>query len=168
MREGAITHRDDLGNQGVIRAGDVQVMGAGTGIRHAEHNDEDVTTRIFQIWLHPRQPGGTPRWNARPFPKASRAGRLVRLASGGGDSEGLRIGADAEIYGAVLSSGELISHEFGEGYGGDIVPAVGAVIVNGIRIRAGEGLAVRDEPVSTIQAAPSAELVFVVTRIHGA
>ena len=70
VREGAITHKDDLGNQGVTRAGDVQVMSAGTGIRHAEHNDEDVTTRIFQIWLHPRQRGGVPQWGCQALPQS--------------------------------------------------------------------------------------------------
>ena len=163
VREGAITHKDDLGNQGVTRAGDMQVMSAGTGIRHAEYNDEDVTTRIFQMWLHPRQRGGAPHWGAKPFPKANRSGRLVLLASGSGGSEGLPIGADAEVYGALLSSGETISYEFDEGYGGYLVPAAGAVVVNGVRIETGEGLAIRAEPVVTIQAAPNAELVLVVT-----
>nr|WP_321983284.1 pirin family protein [uncultured Lichenicoccus sp.] len=164
VREGAITHKDDLGNQGITRAGDVQVMSAGTGIRHAEHNDEDVTTRIFQIWLHPRQRGGVPQWGARPFPKADRSGRLVLLASGSGGSEALPVGADAEIYGALLGAGETISYTFDEGHGGYLVPAAGAVVVNGIRVEAGEGLAIRSEPTVTIRAAPDAELVFVVTR----
>jgi redox-sensitive bicupin YhaK (pirin superfamily) len=164
VREGAITHVDDLGNQGVTRAGDVQVMSAGTGIRHAEHNDEDVTTRIFQIWLHPRQRGGAPQWGAKPFPKADRSGRLVLLASGNGTSDGLPIRADADIYGALLTAGETISYRFDEGYDGYLVPAAGAAIVDGIRIEAREGLAIRNEPTVTIHAASDAELVFVVTR----
>ena len=164
VREGAITHRDDLGNQGITRAGDVQVMSAGTGIRHAEHNDEDVTTRIFQMWLHPRQRGGTPRWGAKPFPKANRSGRLVLLASGSGGAEALPVGADAEVYGALLSPGETISYEFEDGHDGYLVPAAGAVVVNGVRVEAGEGLAIRHELTLTIEAAPDAELVFVVTR----
>lgn len=68
VREGAITHEDDLGNQGRTEAGDVQVMSAGTGIRHAEFNREPQTTRIFQIWILPKQRGGRPAWGTRPFP----------------------------------------------------------------------------------------------------
>ncbi len=68
VREGAITHKDSLGNEGRTEAGDVQVMSAGTGIRHSEYNLEDVTTRIFQIWIVPTSKGGTPTWGARPFP----------------------------------------------------------------------------------------------------
>ena len=95
---------------------------------------------------------------------ADRSGRLVLLASGSGGSEALPVGADAEIYGALLDPGETISYTFDEGHGGYLVPAAGAVVVRGIRVEAGEGLAIRNEPTVTIQAAPDAELVFVVTR----
>ncbi|HAJ20015.1 MAG TPA: hypothetical protein DCL95_08145, partial [Rhodospirillaceae bacterium] len=62
VREGAITHKDNLGNKGRTEAGDIQVMSAGTGIVHSEFNEEDVTTKIFQIWIIPRSQGGKPRW----------------------------------------------------------------------------------------------------------
>jgi redox-sensitive bicupin YhaK (pirin superfamily) len=89
VREGAITHQDSLGNIGRTEAGDVQVMSAGSGIRHAEYNKEAIPTRIFQIWILPDRRGGTPAWGAKPFPKGDRAGRFVTLASGlGGDAEG--------------------------------------------------------------------------------
>jgi redox-sensitive bicupin YhaK (pirin superfamily) len=71
VREGAITHQDDLGNKGRTEAGDVQVMSAGTGIRHAEYNLEDVTTRIFQIWIIPTRDGGAPSWGSRPSPRTT-------------------------------------------------------------------------------------------------
>ena len=77
VREGAITHQDSLGNTGRTEAGDVQVMSAGTGIRHSEQNLETEPTRIFQIWIQPSERGGAPRWGAKPFPKGKRAGRLV-------------------------------------------------------------------------------------------
>ncbi|HEY5048224.1 MAG TPA: pirin family protein, partial [Rhizomicrobium sp.] len=82
VRKGAITHKDSLGNEGRTAAGDVQVMSAGSGIRHAEQNLEDQTTTLFQIWIEPRSAGGAPAWGSRPFPKGERAGRLVPLASG--------------------------------------------------------------------------------------
>jgi redox-sensitive bicupin YhaK (pirin superfamily) len=77
VREGAVTHKDSLGNEGRTGAGDVQVMSAGTGIRHAEYNLEQ-----FQIWITPNSKCGLPAWGSQPFPKAERSGRLVTLASG--------------------------------------------------------------------------------------
>ncbi|HLD64933.1 MAG TPA: pirin family protein, partial [Pseudomonas sp.] len=74
VREGAITHEDNLGNRGRTEAGDVQVMSAGSGIAHSEYNLEDQTTRIFQIWISPTAFGAPPSWGARPFPKGERAG----------------------------------------------------------------------------------------------
>src|SRR5258706_7303180 len=71
LREGTVTHRDDRGNLGKTRAGDVQVMSAGTGIRHSEQNEEDVPIRLFQIWLKPSAAGGIPRWGNKPFPKVT-------------------------------------------------------------------------------------------------
>ena len=82
VREGAITHQDSLGNKGRTEAGDVQVMSAGTGITHAEYNMEDVTTRIFQIWIVPTRQGEKPSWGARPFPKGDRVGQFVDLPAG--------------------------------------------------------------------------------------
>jgi quercetin 2,3-dioxygenase len=58
VREGAITHQDSMGNEGRTKAGDVQVMSAGSGVRHAEYNLEDTATRIFQIWIEPNERGG--------------------------------------------------------------------------------------------------------------
>lgn len=71
VREGAISHEDNLGNKGRTEAGDVQVMSAGTGIAHSEYNLEDETTKIFQIWIQPNQAGLPPSWGAKPFPKAT-------------------------------------------------------------------------------------------------
>ena len=73
VRKGAVTHQDSLGNQGRTEAGDVQVMSAGSGIRHAEFNLEPETTTLFQIWIEPTAAGGQPSWGAKPFPKGERA-----------------------------------------------------------------------------------------------
>jgi redox-sensitive bicupin YhaK (pirin superfamily) len=82
VRQGVVTHEDSAGHTGHTVAGDVQVMSSGTGIFHAERNEGDIPLKLFQIWLRPRAPGGTPRWDSRKFPKAGRDGRLVVLASG--------------------------------------------------------------------------------------
>jgi len=92
VREGAITHQDSLGNKGRTEAGDVQVMSAGSGIRHSEYNLEPAKTKIFQIWIEPSTLGGTPTWGAKPFPKSDRSGNLVTIASGfEGDKDALPI-----------------------------------------------------------------------------
>src|SRR4026207_2320243 len=90
VRQGAITHEDSLGHKGRTEVGDVQVMSAGSGIRHAEYNRESVPTRIFQIWIEPEKQGGEPSWGAKPFPKADRAGHFVPLASGCADDDAAR------------------------------------------------------------------------------
>ena len=77
VREGAITHQDSLGNKGRTEAGDVQVMSAGSGVRHSEYNLEPTKTKIFQIWIEPSTQGGAPTWGAKPFPKSDRS-RKVR------------------------------------------------------------------------------------------
>ena len=105
VREGAITHQDNLGNKGRTEAGDVQVMSAGSGIAHAEYNLEDVPTTLFQIWIQPTQSGGQPSWGARPFPRGDRAGRFVVLASGfANDNDALPIRAEARVVAATLKA----------------------------------------------------------------
>jgi redox-sensitive bicupin YhaK (pirin superfamily) len=162
VRQGAITHKDNLGNEGRTEAGDVQVMSAGSGIRHAEYNLEPEATRIFQIWIQPTGRGGEPIWGARPFPKTDRAGRFVTLASGlAGDGDALPIRADARVAGATLKAGETTEYALGEGRHAYIVPAAGAVEVNGVRLDTRDGAAVRDEPVLRITAIDDAEVVLV-------
>ncbi|MDR2710187.1 MAG: pirin family protein, partial [Burkholderiales bacterium] len=103
VREGAITHQDSLGNKGRTEAGDVQVMSAGTGIRHSEYNLEAGVTKIFQIWILPNRRGAPPAWDSRPFPKKDRSGQFVVLASGiEGDEGALPIRANARVLGATL------------------------------------------------------------------
>ncbi|MDR3513724.1 MAG: pirin family protein [Caulobacteraceae bacterium] len=162
VRDGAITHQDSLGNQGRTAAGDVQVMSAGTGIRHAEYNLEPVTTRIFQIWIQPDREGGQPTWGAKPFPKADRSGRLVTLASGvEGDEDALPIRTNARVLGATLKAGESVRYGLAPDRHAYLVPAAGAVEVNGVRIDARDGAAITGETVLTITAAEDAELVLV-------
>jgi redox-sensitive bicupin YhaK (pirin superfamily) len=162
VREGAITHQDSLGNKGRTEAGDVQVMSAGSGIRHAEYNLEPVTTRIFQIWIEPTQQGGQPCWGAKPFPKDDRSGRFVTLASGfKDDGDALPIRADARVLAATLKQGESAEYTLGSNRNGYLVPATGAVEVNGVRANARDGVAVHDEQTLTITALEDSELVLV-------
>lgn len=162
VREGAITHQDSLGNKGRTEAGDVQVMSAGSGIRHAEYNLEPVTTKIFQIWIVPTQDGGQPTWGAKPFPKADRSGRFVTIASGfENDNDALPIRADARVLATTLKAGESAEYAIGEKRYGYLVPATGSVEVNGVRVNARDGAAVQKEATVKITALEDTEVVLV-------
>ena len=161
VREGAITHKDNLGNHGRTEAGDVQVMSAGTGIAHSEYNMEDVDTRIFQIWIMPTSRGEQPSWGARPFPKGDRAGRFVTLASGYEDDDALRIRTDARVLGATLKAGESATYDIGAGRRGYLVPAKGRVTVNDVEVNARDGAAISGLDSITVTALEDAEVVLV-------
>ena len=162
VREGAITHQDSMGNKGRTEAGDVQVMSAGSGVRHSEYNLEDATTRIFQIWIEPTERGGKPSWGAKPFPKADRSGRFVTLASGlAGDEEALPIRADARVMGATVKAGERVSLPMDPARHAYLVPATGAVEVGGVRIDARDGAAITDVESIDIVGLEDAEVVLV-------
>ena len=162
VREGAITHEDNLGNKGRTEAGDVQVMSAGSGVTHSEYNREDVTTRIFQIWIIPAQTGGPPSWGAKPFPKGDRTGRFVTLASGvAGDGEALPIRTDARVLGATLKAGETAQYRLGAERRGYLVPAVGSVRIEGVTAQARDGVAIADVDTISITALEDSEVVLV-------
>ncbi len=162
VTEGAVTHQDSLGNKGRTEAGDVQVMSAGTGIRHAEYNREPETTKLFQIWILPTRRGQPPSWGTRPFPKDDRSGRFIALASGfENDNEALPIRTDARVLGATLRAGETVDYRLGRERHGYLVPAKGSVEVNGVRIDARDGAAIRDEEGLRVRALDDAELVLV-------
>ena len=162
MREGAITHRDNLGNEGRTEAGDVQVMHAGTGITHAEYNKEATATRLFQIWIRPDKYGAEPGWAARRFPKEGNG--LAVFASGraqDADSGALPLNADAAVFAGTLRAGETIRLPIAEGRRLYLVPVNGSVTVNGIVANARDGVAIGDETEVSIAADQAVELVAV-------
>jgi redox-sensitive bicupin YhaK (pirin superfamily) len=162
VREGAITHRDNLGNEGRTQAGDVQVMHAGTGIIHAEMNLEATPTRLFQIWIHPRQAGVTPGWGTRQFPKTGSTG-LTALADGraGADGNALPLHADAAVLAATIGAGQTIHHHFGPGRVGYLVASTGTVTVNGIQVGTRDGVTITNETDISATSPDGAELVLV-------
>ena len=162
VREGAITHQDSLGNKGRTEAGDVQVMSAGSGIRHSEYNLEPKTTKIFQIWIQPKGAGGEPTWGSKPFPKADRSGKLVTIASGlAGDKGALPIRADARVLATTLKAGEGASYSPQKWRHLYLVPATGEVEINGVRVNARDGAAISGEEHLSIKALEDSELVLV-------
>ncbi len=161
VRTGAITHKDSLGNEGRTEAGDVQVMSAGSGIRHAEYNLENVPTTLFQIWIVPKRTGGSPAWGAKPFPKGERSGSFQVLASGfAEDADALPIRADARVLGATIKAGESVTYEVGAGRYAYLVPATGALEIDGQRANARDGVAIGEGQI-TITAIEDSEIVLV-------
>ena len=161
VRTGAITHKDSLGNEGRTQAGDVQVMSAGSGIRHAEYNLESEPTTLFQIWIMPKRTGGSPSWGAKPFPKGDRSGAWQILASGfADDDDALPIRTDARVLGATINAGESLSYEIGAGRHAYLVPATGAIKIDGQRANARDGVAINEGQI-TIIAIEDAEIVLV-------
>ena len=161
VRRGAITHRDDLGNEGRTQAGHVQVMSAGTGIVHAEYNLEDQPADIFQIWIASDRPGHAPRWDTRQFPKAQRAGELVALASGRpGHADALPIHADAALFGATLLAGQSITHALDLGRQAYLVVAAGDVYANGEPIETRAGVTITDAASITLAATADSEFLI--------
>ncbi|MDD2704854.1 MAG: pirin family protein [Acidocella sp.] len=163
VRQGAVTHRDSLGNEGVTRAGDVQVMHAGTGIRHEELNQEDEPTRLFQIWILPDKQGVQPGWGMREFPRASGQGLQV-LASGravDANAGALPLYADAAVLAAKLAAGETARYVLAPGRIAYLVAPMGEITVNGHDAGARDGVAVADEAEIVITARSAAEIVLV-------
>jgi redox-sensitive bicupin YhaK (pirin superfamily) len=162
VRKGAITHKDNLGNQGRTETGDVQVMSAGTGIAHSEYNLEDTATQIFQIWIQPNQTGQPPKWAARPFPKGQRAGTFITLASGyAEDSDALPIRSDARMLAATLLAGQSAEYPLGPTRKAYLVGATGSFEINGELAKARDGVALRDVAMIQVTALEDSEIVLV-------
>lgn len=161
VREGAITHRDSLGNVGRTEAGDVQVMSAGTGIAHSEYNLEKATTKIFQIWILPDRQGEAPSWGAKPFPKGARAGQFVVLASGQSDDDALPIRADARLVAATLAAGESAEYPLSVARKAYLVAASGRIEVNDVPAAARDGVAIAEVEVVRVTALEDSEVILV-------
>lgn len=165
VRSGAITHQDSLGNQGRTEAGDVQVMSAGTGVRHAEYNLEDEATTLFQIWVLTDRRNAEPSWGTKRFPKGDRAGGFVTLASGfDEDADALWINAAARVMGATLKAGETAELQLDPARHVYLVAVGGAVEVNGRRAEPRDGVAITGEDRVAIRALDEAEIVLVDAR----
>jgi quercetin 2,3-dioxygenase len=160
VRTGAITHRDSMGNTGRTGAGDVQVMSAASGVRHSEWNAESEPTTLFQIWIEPNRRGGAPSWGMKPFPKDDRSGVFQVLASGMGDADALPIRTDARVLGATLGAGQSLTYDVRAGRHAYLVPATGALSIDGHPVSARDGVALKEGRV-TIAANEDSEIVLV-------
>jgi hypothetical protein len=165
VRTGAISHEDSMGNKGRTEAGDVQVMSAGSGVVHSEYNHEDEATTLFQIWIFPDAPGGTPGWGARQFPKDDRAGQFVTLASGvEGDGDALPIRADARVAGATIRAGETAIYATRPGRYLYLVPATGRIRIEDVEAAARDGVAIHGMERISVTALEDSEVVLVDSK----
>ncbi len=150
LRRGAITHTDNFGHRGRIPTGEIQVMSAGTGIRHSEWNEEPEETGLFQIWITPRSAGLKPRWENRAFEDPA-PGALTPLVSGRPGDEALTIDQDAVLYAGTAAPNAPVNHAL-NGRPAYLVVDQGAVIVAGHRLNAGDAMAIKDEATLEISA----------------
>jgi quercetin 2,3-dioxygenase len=160
--DGALEHKDSMGNGSVIRAGDVQRMTAGTGVLHSEFNPSgsDIV-HFLQIWILPSERGLAPGYEQKYFGPEEKEGRLCLIASGDGTGGSVRINQDARVYAARLDPGSpAITHTPTEGRRTWIQLIRGSVTLNGLELDEGDGAAVRNEPTLSVSANSPAEFLL--------
>ena len=159
--EGALEHKDSMGNGSVIRPGDLQRMSAGTGVTHSEFNpSREAPVHFLQIWLLPRERGLPPGYEQKGFPQEARRGLLRLIAAGDGREGAVTIHQDADVWTALLQPGESVRHALALGRYAWLHVARGAVTLNGSTLGAGDGAAVSDEAALEITAAAGAEVLL--------
>ncbi len=145
--EGALKHRDSMGNSSVILPGDVQRMSAGTGVTHSEFNDSDQEpVHLLQIWILPDRDGVEPGYEQTHFAAAEKRGRLRLVASPDGEVGSVRLHQDARVYAALVDGGESVTHPAAPERVYYAQVARGALTVNGERLEAGDGIRIAGEP----------------------
>jgi redox-sensitive bicupin YhaK (pirin superfamily) len=150
---GALRHKDSMGNGSVIRPGDVQVMSAGSGVRHSEYNDSaSDPVHFLQIWLMPDADGLAPRYQQKAFPTAEKAGKLRLVASPDGRDGSLEVRVDAELYATRLEAGQSVTHALRPGRLAWAQIVEGGATVNGAAVSAGDGVAIEAADQVTIAA----------------
>jgi redox-sensitive bicupin YhaK (pirin superfamily) len=159
--EGALEHKDSMGNGEVLRPGEFQRMSAGTGVRHSEFNPSaSEPVHLYQIWLLPRSKGIRPSYEQKSFPENERQGKLRLVASPDGADGSLSIHQDARIYLSTLSAGERVSHEIQAGRHAWLQVLRGRVRVNGTLLQTSDGAAVSEERGLTIVSEGPAEVML--------
>lgn len=159
--EGELEHKDSTGTGEVIRPGDVQVMSAGTGVRHSEFNpSHEHPVHFLQIWIVPKFTGSPVGYQQKFFGPAEKRGRLRLLVSQDGRDGSLKIGQDASLHAALLDGDEQVQHEIARGRRAYVHVARGEVVLNGQRLGGGDGVKIEDEPRLTLSEGKDAEILL--------
>lgn len=159
--EGALSHKDSLGNGSTIVPGDVQRMSAGRGILHSEFNDSATdTVHLLQIWLLPHLKGIQPGYAQTHFPLANRRGQLKLVASQDGREGSLSMNADASLYASVLHTGNTVAYTKPAQRAVYVHVARGELILNGTHLQAGDAAAISDETSLAFSTASNTEFLL--------
>ncbi len=159
--EGALEHKDSLGNGEVLRPGEFQRMSAGSGIQHSEFNPSgSEPVHLYQIWLHPEKNGVAPSYEQKAIPASEQFNALRLVASPDARDGSLAIHQDARLYLSKLESGKSVTHAIAKGRGAWVQTLRGSVEVNGQRLDAGDGAAIENESELLLKAASSAEILL--------
>jgi quercetin 2,3-dioxygenase len=159
--DGALEHRDSLGNGSIIKAGELQRMTAGTGVRHSEFNPSDTEwVHLYQIWLLPQRKGLEPSYEQMAVGEEDRRGRFRLVASPNGVDGSLTIHQVARLYLASLSPGEGVAHEIEPGRAAWLQVLRGSMNVLGHDLAAGDGVAVTEESAVSVQATVPCEVLL--------
>ncbi len=159
--EGALEHKDSMGNGEVLRPGEFQRMSAGTGITHSEFNPSPTEpVHLYQIWLYPEKRGITPSYEQQRFPEAERHNRLRLVASPDAAESSLTIHQDARIFLSQLDKGQQVQHSLASGRHAWLQVLRGSVALNGQLLDTSDGAAIREESTLNIQATANAEVML--------
>jgi len=159
--EGALAHRDSMGNGSTIVPGDVQRMSAGRGVRHSEFNHDPArTTHFLQIWIEPEALGIAPSYEQKHFGEAEKRGRLRLIASADGAEGSVRIHRDARVYAGLLDGAERAVHVLAPGRAAYVHMARGAATVRGIRLGPGDALKLTDAGEIALEQGERAEVLL--------
>lgn len=160
--EGALGHQDSMGNAASIVPGEVQRLSAGTGITHSEYNHSaSGETHFLQIWIIPNLLGAKPGYAQQTFGPADKRGQLRLLVSPDGAGGSVPINQDARMYAGLFDGDESAELALAPGRLGYVHLVRGELQVNGLALRAGDALRLRDEPRVTVVGGHGAEvLVF--------
>ena len=159
--EGALEHRDSMGNGTVIVPGEVQRMSAGTGVRHSEKNSsEEEDVHLLQIWIIPGDEGLRPSYEQKMFEADEKRGRLRLIASNDGRDGSVTMHADANLYAALLDAGQEVAHTLPQGRHAWAQVARGAVEINGQLLQQGDGASVSDEAQLSIKGREPSEILL--------
>jgi redox-sensitive bicupin YhaK (pirin superfamily) len=159
--EGALEHKDSLGNGSVLRPGEFQRMSAGTGVRHSEFNPSaSEPVHLYQIWLLPARQGIQPSYEQKLFPEEEKQGALRLVASPDGAAGSLTIHQDAKVYLATLPAGQSVAHSIDPGRHAWLQVLRGRVTLNGQSLSASDGAAISDEPRITVEGGEPSEIML--------
>jgi len=159
--DGALAHKDSMGNGSVIRPGDVQYMSAGTGVAHSEFNASDKEpVHMYQIWMFPDKKNHEPKYDQKNFPESEKRGKLRLVVSPDGREGSVKIRQNNELYATVLGEGESVKHEIKRDRHAYVQVASGSVTLNGQQLETGDGAAISDEKSLQLSGVKDAEVLL--------